>query len=101
MHHTLIRSGLGAALFSSLLLLGACSSNEGQGPFTPAPTPTATPVPSPTPAPSPTPVFMGSSASFVDFLRDLPLTGDPLPVNDGAVRFTDTAGDTEPVSINN
>jgi hypothetical protein len=100
----LFRWGLGSALAAGVVLLGACSSNDDRGAFTPTPTPTAipvTPTATPTPEPTPTPAFVGSSADFVQFLRDQPLDGDPFPVNDGSVMFTDTAADTDPVVINN
>lgn len=104
----LFRWGLGSAVAASFVLLGACSSNDDRSAFapTPIPSPTAipatpTPTATPTPEPTPTPAFVGSSANFVEFLRNQPLNGEPFPVNDGSVVFTDTAGDTEPVSINN
>lgn len=92
----LFRWSLGSAVLGGVLLLGACSSNDDRNAFLPVPTPTGTA----TPAPTPTPVFMGSSAEFIDFLQAQPVNGDPFPVNDGAVQFTDTAGNTDPVPVN-
>lgn len=92
----LFRWGLGSVVVAGVVLLGACSSNDDRSAFAPTPTPT----PTPTAVPTPTPVFSGSSANFIDFLLDQPLDGEPFDVNDGAVVFTDTAGDTEPVPVN-